>query len=93
MRMVDAAPVRWRDAGTVFWAIALGALALAALAPTRPWGWAGAGHLAQAAIWALFGWMHTPGLPGRARWPLVLAWAILIVAAVRLLGALTSTPG
>lgn len=85
--------VRWREPAVVFWALALGTLAMAALAPTRPWGWTGEVHLIQAGLYALFGWRAAGGLPGRARWPRVLAGAAMFVVVMRALSYLTRVYG
>jgi hypothetical protein len=88
MQPTVPAPVPWREPPVVFWSLALGMLALAALAPTRPWGWTGQAYLGQACLCAAVGLTTSRGRPGRARWRWVVAGAALFVAVVQVLGLL-----
>ena len=72
-------PPIWRDPGVVYWSLALGALALAALAPTRPWGWTGWWYVSTALLFAVFGLQATRRLPRRARLASVVMGAVLVV--------------
>jgi hypothetical protein len=88
MQPTAPTPVPWREPPTVFLSLALGMLVLAALAPTRPWGWTGQAYLGQAFLCAVVGLTTGRGRPGRARWRWVVAGAALFVAVVQALGRL-----
>jgi hypothetical protein len=85
MQPTVPAPVPWREPPVVFLSLALGMLALAALAPTRPWGWTGQAYLGQAFLCAVVGLTTSRGRPGRARLRWVVAGAALFVAVVQAL--------